>query len=534
MDDLYFHPPFHDDVFQFSAVESASISSSQPATRHQGLPVNFPVYENLSASCDDLGSLNTNRPSNRKVPIPRISSPHHFTSGGRVSRACGNCREQKAKCSGHKPACHRCQDDGLQCSYSERKRERVNKYVSCHGTVAFLTLHRQIADLTSRVQIYETLLHTLYPRLDPPSAQHVDQTLHSLSSQEIPCGPQSAIKPIPLLGNLAFGEEDLNHSKIVQSIGIMGQLSGMACLYRLKCHIHQDSSKIARDHLDWPSISSVNYFLDDIEFLVSDDVDLSWWPPQPTAAQLVHLYFQTVHLAFPVLCKPVFLDQYQRFYSSPNAQPGKRWLALLNLIFALAARHSTIMNCQTPCDTNDYSTYFSRAWRLSTGSAAPMDHPDLQQVQIEGLTAMYLLSVGHVNRSWRAIGNAIRSAITMGLNLPIGTSRISQRSKETRYRLWWSLFVLETDLCVMTGRPPSTTRIDCATPLPVSFQEDNLETGSVPKRLVDPEARNTITNSILSNGRRASLGGGHGGRYAFEAVKTKRKNAIRSGRAGAK
>jgi hypothetical protein len=172
----------------------------------------------------------------------------------------------------------------------------------------------------------------------------------------------------------------------------------MAWLYRLKCHIHQDSSKIARDHPDWHSISSVNYFLDDTEFLVSDDVDLSWWPPQPTAAQLVHLYFQTVHPAFPVLGKPVFLDQYERFYSSPNAQPGKRWLALLNLVFAIAARHSTIVNCQTPCDNNDYSTYFSRAWRLSTGTAAPMGHPDLQQVQIEGLTAIYLLSVGHVNR----------------------------------------------------------------------------------------------------------------------------------------
>jgi hypothetical protein len=197
---------------------------------------------------------------------------------------------------------------------------------------------------------------------------------------------------------LAFGEEDLSHDKIVQSIGIMGQLSGMAWLYRLKHHLHQDSSKTAKDHPDGPSISSVNYFMDDTEFPVSDDVDLSWWPPHPTADRLVHLYFQTVHPAFPVIGKSVFLDQYQRFYSSPNARPGKRWLTLLNLIFAIAARHSTINNCQIPSDNNDHAVYFSRAWRLSTGSATPMGHPDLQQVQIEGLTAMYLLSVGHVNR----------------------------------------------------------------------------------------------------------------------------------------
>ncbi|KAJ5820621.1 C6 transcription factor [Penicillium riverlandense] len=384
------------------------------------------------------------------------------------------------------------------------------------------SVREQIADLTSRVQVYETLLLTLYPRLDPPSAQHVDKTLHmvriskslilsyidniQLSSQQTPCGPQAADRPVPLLRTLAFGEEDLSHNKIVQSIGIIGQLSGMAWLYRLKRHLHQDSSKSTRDQPDWLSISSVNYFLDDTEFSVSDNVDLSWWPPQPTADQLVHLYFQTVHPAFPIIGRPVFLDQYQRFYSSPKARPGNRWLSLLNLIFAIAARHSTMVNCQIPCGNNDESVYFSRAWLLSTGSAAPMDHPDLQQVQIEGLTAMYLLSVGHVSRSWRAIGNAIRSAITMGLNFPISTSRISQQSKETRYRLWWALFVLETDLCVMTGRPPSTNMIDCATPLPAPFQEDNLDNDSVAKLLVNPEARNTIINSILSNGWRVPLG----------------------------
>jgi hypothetical protein len=180
MDDIYYDPPFHDDIFEPFAVELASIGSSQPATRHRGLPVYFPALENPSPARSDPGGLSTNGPSRRKVPIPRVSSPYHSTSGRRVSRACGNCREQKAKCSGHQPACHRCKDASLQCSYGDRKRDRVKKYVPCHETVAFLTPHRQIADLTSRVQIYETLLHTLYPRLDPPSAQHVDRTLHNV------------------------------------------------------------------------------------------------------------------------------------------------------------------------------------------------------------------------------------------------------------------------------------------------------------------------------------------------------------------
>lgn len=71
------------------------------------------------------------RSLNAKVPIPRSAYPSNWTSSGRVSRACENCREQKAKCSGHRPACHRCQDAGVRCSYGDRKREKMLKCVDC-------------------------------------------------------------------------------------------------------------------------------------------------------------------------------------------------------------------------------------------------------------------------------------------------------------------------------------------------------------------------------------------------------------------
>lgn len=63
-----------------------------------------------------------------KLPIPRTTHPSTWISSGRVSRACENCREQKAKCSGHRP-CHRCQDAGIPCSYGDRKREKMVKCV---------------------------------------------------------------------------------------------------------------------------------------------------------------------------------------------------------------------------------------------------------------------------------------------------------------------------------------------------------------------------------------------------------------------
>lgn len=64
---------------------------------------------------------------NPKVPIPRATRPVAYSTGGRVSRACEACRDQKAKCSGHRPSCHRCQESGMTCSYGDRKREKMLK-----------------------------------------------------------------------------------------------------------------------------------------------------------------------------------------------------------------------------------------------------------------------------------------------------------------------------------------------------------------------------------------------------------------------
>lgn len=76
---------------------------------------------------NDSFQTNTSGRVNPKVAIPRTAQPSSWTINGRVSRACENCREQKAKCSGHRPVCHRCQESGVRCSYGDRKREKMVK-----------------------------------------------------------------------------------------------------------------------------------------------------------------------------------------------------------------------------------------------------------------------------------------------------------------------------------------------------------------------------------------------------------------------
>ena len=165
-----------------------------------------------------------------------------------------------------------------------------------------------------------------------------------------------------------YTEEDYDSDGRVQAMGFVGEHSEMAWLYRLKRDLDQDILPI-KETPERPAISSVNYFQDDSELSVLDPVDLTRWPPQHVADNLVDAYFHVVHPAFPIFGKTTFLHQYRYFYSNPNSRPGKKWLALLNLVFAIATRHLLLADQPWP-NYDDHQTFFARAWSVSIGQVA--------------------------------------------------------------------------------------------------------------------------------------------------------------------
>ncbi|KAJ5220868.1 uncharacterized protein N7469_009755 [Penicillium citrinum] len=436
-------------------------------------------------STDDRLIPNPERSLNPKVPIPRSAYPRNFIVSRRVSKACENCREQKAKCTGNRPTCQRCQDAGIRCFYGDGKGEKMLK---------------ELKTLTGQVEIYEGLLQDLYPLLDSSSAQHVDQTLggRSVIAREILA---SRVRRTTNLIATDYTVEDFNCNGESQSMGFVGEHSDIAWLYRLKRDLDQEETPI-KDPLDRPSISSVNYFQDATKITGPGDADVDKLvrPPQQIANQLVEDYFQAVHPEFPIIGKDIFLGQYRSLYSNPTLQPGKRWMAVLNLIFAIATTRSHLAQYQGQRgDHTNHVVYFTRAWQLSMGDVILLDHPNIQQVQVEGLAAFYLLTTGQINRSWRTIGIAIRSAVAIGLNRRVESDNIVHLSKEIRYRVWWALFMLDTLLCVVTGRPPTITENFRTTPLPLPYREEDLVEEGIAQLITDQNARNALLASLLSS-----------------------------------
>ncbi|KAJ5982341.1 hypothetical protein N7451_012441 [Penicillium sp. IBT 35674x] len=471
---------FIEDILGFTEYESAPCDAEWAPLDYGQF--SFGTSTNAAPLPDDP---NASRSLNAKVPIPRASTPSIAKAHSRVNRACEACREQKAKCSGHQPTCHRCAQSGAKCSYGDRKREKITK---------------QLIDLTIRARTYEGLLRTLHPQVDTAAAELIEQALTN-APIKVPKAPQLPYGSVFSLGAFDYTEQDLNRDPRLQSMGFIGEPSEMACLYRLKRQLDRGISSPTCNQ----PISDMNYFLDDTDVAVNQKVDLSKWPSKAAADLLIHHYFNVIHPMFSAIGELAFIGQFRKFYSSPNMRPGSRWQAISNLIFAIAARHLLLTGGEPSIEFEDHTVFFSRAWQLNLDKDMALHHPDLEQVQIEGLMSLYMLSVGHVNRSWRFIGVAIRSAITMGINLRHNNKSISPLSKETRYRLWWTLVIIETILCEMTGRPPCTGVNSCTTPLPVPYPEEDFDDERVTKLITDHMIRNTAAISILQNSSSISL-----------------------------
>lgn len=328
--------------------------------------------------------------------------------------------------------------------------------------------------------------------------------------------------PNTILGGLDYTNEDFNRDEKVQAIGFVGEHSEIAWLHRLQQILDGSNSVLPQEQSNQPSIASVNFFLDDSEVPLIQGADLGRRPSQAVADQLLGIYFNVVNHSYPFIGRSLFLDQYKRFYTL-SVRPGDRWLAILNLVFAIAVRHSQQTQTGPREGVDDHRVYFSRALKLTMSGAALLEHPNLQQVQVEGLVSFYLLSVGQVNRcafflcllfnaelladlsifsffafrSWRICGVALRSAGTMGLNLRNESKPLNPPSKEARYRVWWALYMLDLGLCVMTGRPPSCNDEFCTTPLPVPFEEETFTEATYTRHLMkDNEARGIFMEAL--------------------------------------
>ncbi|KAJ5523927.1 hypothetical protein N7494_010577 [Penicillium frequentans] len=493
-------------------------------------------------TCNQFSSMDTPIPSlqradselaTKKMAIPRLAegAESAFTSPGRfhrrhVRRACESCRQRKTKCTGDKSGCRNCREAGIICCYTDGKREKSK---------------RQLASLSAKVHAYEDVIKRLSSRFGVSDEQLVnialtagaapDLTLngdgngageHNVSwDSEPPPSRPSSTAPLDLVDHT---EEDFNRDETARATGFIGKSSEINWLQKLskevnsECEAWSASMSSSGDDNGLPSptltprpdnpvdvlMASANFYLDDMDIPGKDQVDSHAVPSRETSTKLLNAYLSSVHPSFPIIGVSTFVSQFQVFFSQPTLKPGDKWLAILNLIFAAAAKYGQLTNADWKEGEDDHELYFARARALSLEGQL-LHHPDLQQLQVEGLACFYMISSGHINRAWKLSGSAVRGALALGLHLRNVGSCTSDTSKEIRYRVWWSLYNVDHLLSVMTGRPSCIVDNCCTTPLPVPFDESDFQRDEVAQLIsttgraaLSPMDRMSLSNSAAS------------------------------------
>ncbi|KAL3428107.1 fungal specific transcription factor domain-containing protein [Phlyctema vagabunda] len=104
-------------------------------------------------------------------------------------------------------------------------------------------------------------------------------------------------------------------------------------------------------------------------------------------------------------------------------------------------------------------------------------NPTLTAVQQDLLRASWLKNCGRGNESWQALGNAIRQAQELNLHLqskvnPSGTADMSETLERLWYdeykrRVWIMLFIWDSHMALVLGRPRIINASDCDIKLPI-------------------------------------------------------------------
>jgi hypothetical protein len=115
-------------------------------------------------------------------------------------------------------------------------------------------------------------------------------------------------------------------------------------------------------------------------------------PSYDEATELLRLYLTTVHDWLPIL--PVsFEDQMRRYYAHP-IQVTSKWRAVLNLVFAIAARYRAMIRGNEIFEGNqgnEHVTYMSRAIQLLAveSNAILTQKPDIPLIQVSACHRLF-------------------------------------------------------------------------------------------------------------------------------------------------
>ena len=352
---------------------------------------------------------------------PTQPSPERSRKRQRVSRACDPCRGRKTACDGRRPICLACTGRGAEaeCRWTfvpKRESERFEN----GGGPAFAPPASNGARPSS-----------------PEIVQNAQRSVRSAQQLEAGGTPlEEALASAPSDGLATFpGGSDQAADGPSSTIAFLRHVIAKGSRPASGAVTPNGSSRMARSAPQRPA---------PVRPVESGQAVL---PLRRNADDFLACYWEFVHPVFPLLHKTSFIDQYERVWASSKGDRARpddieepTFMAILNLVFALGCKYSTLVHSSQKSSTAD--EFYQRTRVLSEFFI--LDSTSVATVQLLALSGVYLQSTEYASRCWNSVGLAVRAAQSLGLHTESkGIRAASQLEREIRRRIWHTCVSLD-------------------------------------------------------------------------------------------
>lgn len=165
---------------------------------------------------------------------------------------------------------------------------------------------------------------------------------------------------------------------------------------------------------------------------------------------MVNIFFQEWAPLFPVIHRPTFLTLYEKYTSAPDSVADKTNIALLNLVFGLAALSQTVCTnvCMTSRKTDVYQAHqtselasFESQWQSAVNSI--QTEQNITTLQVLVLAQLYCIQRGDYQKLLTYKALAVSLSSRLGLHQSQKRFALGTLSCETRKKVFWTLYTID-------------------------------------------------------------------------------------------
>ncbi|KZL70537.1 fungal specific transcription factor domain-containing protein [Colletotrichum tofieldiae] len=395
--------------------------------------------------------------------------------------ACSSCRVRKSRCDGARPHCSTCVEQGIDCVYAANSGASnalvPKQYLE--------KVEHRLADVEEEISRLKRLVpssflnekqHVIFPRSNSCRAEEHSESTQPEGSLNAEDGSITGITPDATDG---VGTIEFTTGESWAYFGPSSNIAFTRIIRRTLDHLlHRTQRAEGRVTTSTPGESAKQHILavSRSQSPISDSFDprklekpseASRLPPEDEVTSLVRQFFGDTGILFPYIHEESFWKTFAHFRSIGMRNARYSWLALLNMILALATSTTSASGLGLGDRQAISEAHYRRAKSLSMTDM--MTGANVEAVQTMLLMSQYLQGSQRSVQTWAIHGLAVKAALELGFHSELALQRFEPLERETRIRTWYGCIVLDRTLSMTFGRPPIIPQHYIRTPLPKHF-----------------------------------------------------------------